>query len=97
MATGEITFTWVNITAKKIAFEIVPLSGKEYLAGQATNSKVVARGSGRWRDDVDATCRVVHTVRGVDRYYQIEAVLPDLDSGLGWMTLPMSQGVNDGE
>jgi SPP1 family predicted phage head-tail adaptor len=95
-SSGEVTFTWIAITPKKLACEIVPLSGKEYLAAESTQSKVIARAAMRYRTDVDATCRMEHTVGGVTRYYQIEAVLPDLDSGLGWMTLPLSQGVNDG-
>lgn len=47
----------------------------------------------RKRSDIDATCRGVHN----QTLYQVEAVLPDPESGLEYMTMPFSQGVNDGQ
>ncbi len=95
-STGEIKYTWQSITTKQIAAEVAPLSAKEFLASAALQSEIIARITIRWRADVTAKMRVLHTVRGVDRYYNIEGVLADPKSGLEWMTLPCSQGVNDG-
>ena len=46
----------------------------------------------RYRDDIASAWRVVH--KGC--VYNIEGVLPDDNSGLEYLTLPCSQGVNDG-
>ena len=95
-STGEVTYVWQNLTAKKLAAEIAPSSTREFIASAAFQSEIVARIVIRWRADVTAKMRVVHTLRGVDRYYNIEGILPDPKSGVEWLTMPCSQGVNDG-
>lgn len=53
--------------------EIVPLSGREFVAAQAVQAGVTTRITIRWRAGVTAAMRVVH---GAD-VYNIKAVLPD--------------------
>jgi SPP1 family predicted phage head-tail adaptor len=92
VTTGEVTTSWQSISAKPIAAAVDPLSARELIAAQAVQSQVVARIVIRWRPDLDASMRIVH--RGL--IYDIAGVLPDKDSGLEYITLPVSQGVNDG-
>lgn len=93
--TGNITESWadkwVNVPAA-----ISPLSGREFIAAQSTQSEVTGRITIRWRDGLDASMRIVHTVKGTARIYNIEAILADADSGLEYLTLMVSSGVNDG-
>lgn len=90
--TGEMTTSWQSISAKRIAAAVEPLSARELIAAQAVQSQVVARVVIRWRSDLEASMRIVY--RG--QYYDIAGVLPDKDSGLEYITLPVSQGVSDG-
>lgn len=53
----------------------------------------MARITIRYRQDIDATWRVVHG----GKFYNVEGVLADKDSGLEYQTLPVSQGVSDGQ
>jgi SPP1 family predicted phage head-tail adaptor len=53
--------------------EIVPLSGREFVAAQAVQAGITTRITVRWRDGITAAMRVVH---GAD-IYNIKAVLPD--------------------
>jgi len=66
---------------------IEPISGREFIASAATQSKVVARVVIRYRSDIDATCRIVHGAKT----YNIEGVLPDKDSGREYLTMPVSE------
>ena len=43
----------------------------------------------RYRDDITHDMRIVY--RG--KTYNIEAALPDMESGLEWLTLLVSEGV----
>lgn len=85
--TGEMVTTWTTI-AEPWA-EIVPMSGREFLAASAEQSEVRGRIVIRYREDVDASMRVVY--RG--KYYNIHAVLPDAESGLEHLTLMTGEGV----
>ncbi len=71
---------------------IEPLSAREFVAASATQSKVTARITIRYRDGIEPTMRIVH--RG--NLYNIEGVLADKDSGLEYLTLPVSEGVSEG-
>lgn len=84
---GELLQEWVTLATCWAAIE--PLSAREFIAASAEQSKVSARIVIRARDDIDASMRILH--RG--RYYNIEGILPDKDSGLEYITLPVSQGV----
>lgn len=93
---GEIAREWVEVATVRAAIE--PLSGREFIAAQATQSQVSARIVIRQRDDVDAACRLVHVRLGrPDVIYNVHGILADPDSGLEYLTLPCSQGVNDGQ
>lgn len=89
--TGEIRHEW-ELVADKVPAEITDLSVKEFIAAKAGQSEVSSRVRIRFREDVDATMRIIH--RG--DIYNIHGVQRDPDSGLEWLTLPCSRGVNDG-
>jgi len=88
--TGETTVTWRAVCYVWAAIE--PLSAKEFIAAQATQSQVMARIVIRYRDDVTPKMRAVHG----EKIYNIHGVLADLNSGREYLTLPVSEGVNDG-
>lgn len=88
--TGEMIPHWVSLAS--VHAKVEPLSAREFITASATMSKVSTRIVIRYRAGVDATMRIVY--RG--KVYNIEGVLPDLVSGLDYLTLPCSEGVNDG-
>jgi SPP1 family predicted phage head-tail adaptor len=94
-SSGDMVETW-NLVKAALACEIAPLSAREYLAAQALQSGVTTKLTIRWRMGINAKMRAVHRYKGVTTYYNIAGILPDPDSGLEWMTLPVSSGVNDG-
>lgn len=89
--TGEITHSWVDVWSS-VPAEIVPLSAREFIAAQSTQSEVVARMTIRYRDGLNAKMRIVH--KGTP--YNIAGILPDANSGLSYITIPLSYGVNEG-
>ena len=89
--TGTEITEWVPLW-ESVPAEVVPLSVREFVAAQAVQSKLSARIRIRWRPGVDASMRILHD----GRIYNIEGVLPDPDSGRAYLTLPCSEGVNDG-
>lgn len=88
--TGAVIVAWQEFGKAWSAIE--PLSAREFVASQAVQSEVVARITMRYRSDVTAKNRIVHN----GRVYNIEGVLADKDSGLEYMTLPCSEGLNEG-
>ena len=88
--TGEMTPTWVEVA--KIYASIEPLSARDFIDASSKQSKVSARVVIRYRAGVDSTMRIVHR----SKIYSIEGVLADPKSGLDYLTLPCSEGVNDG-
>lgn len=89
---GATEEQWVDQFGKLLPAEIVALSGRELIAAQAVQSRVATRIRMRWREGIEPSMRVVH--RGLA--YNVEAVLPDPDSGRRWITLNCSSGVNAG-
>lgn len=87
--TGAMNTTWNDVATVWSA--ISPLSAKEFITAQAEQSKVTARVTIRYRDDLDTSCRLYHAAK--DKYYNIEGILADKDSGLEYLTLPVSEGV----
>lgn len=76
-----------------VAASIEPLSAKDLIAAQAGQSEATARIVIRYRAGVLPTMRIVH--RG--QIYNIEGpALPDPRSGLEYLTILVSTGVNDG-
>lgn len=94
--TLEVTVTWSTVATVWAAIE--PLSAREFIQSAAMQSKVSARITIRYRAGVTAAMRLVHLVDGADgKVYNIEGVLADKESGREYLTLPVSEGVNDGE
>lgn len=89
--TGEMIDSWVTV-AEKIPAEIVPLSGREFIAAKAEQSEITARITIRYRKGINDTMRILHN----DRIYSIQAVLADDKSGIEHITLPVFEGVNNG-
>lgn len=87
--TGEMANGWADVGQMWASVE--PVSGREFIAGQATQNEVTARIVIRYRPGVTAAMRAVH--RGV--IYNIEAVLPDPRSGREYLTLMVSGGLTD--
>ena len=85
--TGAMTTTWTTLKNVWAAFDF--LSAREFTASQSEQSKVVARVTIRHMNGIDATMRILF--RG--KYYNIEGVLPDKDSGIEYLTIPVSEGV----
>jgi len=88
--TGYRDKAWVDVAP--LWAEVAPLSGREFIAAAATQSAVTARITIRHRAGVTNNHRIMHG--GV--IYNIEAVLPDANSGKEHLSLMCSTGVNDG-
>lgn len=88
--TGAQTVSWEPLA--DVWAEVAALSARELVAAKSVDSEVTMRVTIRQRDDVTDKCRVIH--RG--KILNIHGVLPDPVSGLEYLTLPCSEGVNDG-
>ncbi|RZI28275.1 head-tail adaptor protein [Pseudomonas sp. 770NI] len=88
--TGEMTPSWVEVA--KIWASVEPVSVNQFVSAATNQSKVSARIVIRYRKGIDPTMRILHR----DKIYNIEGVLADKVSGLEYLTLPCSEGVNDG-
>lgn len=88
--TGAISVSWQTVAT--VWAEIVPMSANEFVASQSMASEVTTRITIRYRSDVIPKMRVIHAVKNA--YYNIEGVLPDKDSGMEYLTLPCSNGLN---
>jgi SPP1 family predicted phage head-tail adaptor len=75
-----------------VSAEITAVSGRDLIAAQAVNSSVSTRIKVRYRPGFKANMRGTHR----DTVYNIEAVIPDPDSGRRYLTLLCSSGVNLG-
>lgn len=89
--TGESAIVWTDAWVN-IAAAIEPLSARELIAAQAQQSEVTTRITIRTLAGLSAEHRLLHN----GRIYNIAGVIPDPDSGQEWVTLPCSEGVNDG-
>lgn len=87
-AQEEVWVLW----ATGVPAEIGALSARELIAAQAVSSKVNTRIKMRYRSGLSASMRIRHR----DTIYNIEGVIPDPDSGIRFITLPCSSGVNSG-
>lgn len=88
--TGEMLVTWADVA--ELWASVEPLSAREFVASAAGQSQISARITIRYRQNIDANMRILH--RG--RIYNVEGVLADRESGLEYITLPCSEGTNDG-
>lgn len=89
-ADGGVVTAWATLHSK-VPAEIVPLSGREFVAAQAAQAGITARLTIRYMAGITPKMRVVH---GSD-IYNIEAVLPD-PTLRRHLTLMVSTGVNNG-
>lgn len=84
--TGAIKKEWVNLATIYCSFE--PLSVKDILTAQASNSKITARCIIRKREGIDTSMRVLYK----SKEYEIEGnPLEDAVSGNEYMTLTLSR------
>lgn len=88
--TGAVINTWRDVST--IWAEVSPLSAREFIAAQASQGEISTRITIRYRPGVTRKQRILF--RGA--IYNIEGVLPDPKSGREYLTLPCSEGVNDG-
>lgn len=89
--TGEmLVSSWDRVAV--IAAHVEPLSVRDFMQSQAEQSEVSARIKIRYRKGITANMRIVF--RG--QIYNIAGVLPDNHTGLDYMTIPVTQGVNEG-
>ncbi|MCU5775228.1 phage head closure protein [Winslowiella arboricola] len=88
--TGAVTPQWQDIA--KVWAEVVALSAREFIAAQASQSEITTRITIRYRAGLTSKHRILF--RG--QIFNIEGVLPDAVSGREYLTLPCSEGVNDG-
>jgi len=88
--TGEMVSGWEFVANPWAAKR--PSSAREFKQSQAGQSEVTGEFVIRYREGIDATMRIRH--RG--QIYNIEGVLPDDRSGREHLTIPYSEGVNDG-
>lgn len=91
--TGEMITGWTDWPqpgAKHWA-RIEPLSARDFIAAQAVQSQVTGRIVLRYREGMLPTMRILYR----NKIYSIHGVLPDADSGLEYLTLPVSEGVRD--
>ncbi|NIG13016.1 phage head closure protein [Pantoea sp. Al-1710] len=88
--TGDITLAWTTIAY--VWGEVAPLSGREFIAAQAVQTEISVRITIRYRSDITNDWRILFR----NQIYNIAAVLPDLLSGLDYITLPCTEGLNDG-
>lgn len=90
-SSGAVTVVWEYLATVWASVE--PLSVREFIQSQATQSEITARIMMRYRPDVNATVRFIHK----GKIYNPVGVLPDAQSGIEHITIPVSEGVNDGE
>lgn len=85
--TGEVEYEWVSLG--EVWASIEPLSVREFIQSQATQSQITARITIRQRDDIDASCRLLHVrLNRPTVIYGIVGPLADLFSGLEYLTMP---------
>lgn len=72
--------------------EVTALSGRELIAAQAVQSKVSTRIKARYRPGFKARQRATLG----ETVFNIEAVIPDPDSRIRYVTLLASSGINEG-
>lgn len=88
--TGEMIPDWSEVDT--VWAEKRPSSAREFKQSKAGQSEISGAFRIRYRDDLNAAMRITHN----GKVYNIEGVLEDNESGLEWLTLPYSEGVNDG-
>lgn len=88
---GGIELSWANVFPLVYA-KYDPLSGRELFANSQMQSEVTTRFTIRHREGLNTKQRVLFK----NRIYNIHAVVEDNVSGLEWITLHCSEGLNEG-
>lgn len=88
---GAVEETWVAVLSDQPA-EIVPLSGREFIAAQSVQAGVTTRITLRY--NAEAITEAMRIIHGSDTY-NIKAVLPD-SSLRRHITVMAQKGVNNG-
>lgn len=90
-AEGGFMTEWFTIYPKIYA-AVQPMSAREIFIASAGQSSATYRFIVRFKEDIMATQRLLYR----NEFYNIEGVIPDEDSGLEYLTLICSKGVNNG-
>lgn len=89
--TGDPVITWQPVYSS-VPAAVNFLSAREFISANAVQSEIVGRITIRFLPNLTAKMRIVHN----GQIYNPKAWLPDNDSGLEYLTAPVSVGVNDG-
>lgn len=89
--TGEIVRTWTALHSK-VPARIEHLSVREFLQSKADQSEIAARITIRYRAGLTADMRILHG----STVYNPAGFLADNKSGQEYLTIPCSQGINEG-
>lgn len=98
--SGGITTEWKTVFAD-VRAAIEPVSTREFLSASKEQSDVNTKIIVRFRPGLNATQRILHGVKccaaSVGReIYNPAGFLRDKESGLEYVTIPCSLGVNEG-
>lgn len=83
---------WVTVFPRVYA-SIEPLSVRDLMAAGAEQSQVSARITIRYRPGINHGMRIIHG----EEVYNILGLQRDPESGMEWLTIPVSQGVRGAE
>lgn len=87
---GELINSWIDIAT--VWAKVRASSAREFTESRNYQNEITGTITIRYRNDLDGKCRIIW--RG--RIYNIEGILEDPVSNLEYLTIPVSQGVNDG-
>ncbi len=90
-SSGDAVRSWSALHSS-VPAAIEPLSARDFIAASAVQSQIVARITIRYRAGLNASMRLNHN----GTIYNISGILPDKDSGLEYLTMPVTAGVNEG-
>ena len=91
--SGETVKRWIDVESVWAAIE--PISAREFIQSSAFQSSVSARIIVRVPSEFEITAdmRIVHSrIKRPVVIYNIHGVFPDPDSGLDYITMPVSTG-----
>lgn len=88
---GSNVIAWVDKFTKVYA-SCEPLSGRELMNQGNVENEVTTRFKIRYREGVLPQQRIVYR----NKFYDIKSVIPDNESGLEWLTILCTEGLNDG-
>lgn len=86
--SGDEVVVWENLFTDIYA-AIEPLSVRDFVAAQAAQSEIVARVIIRYREGLTASMRILHK----SEIYSPAGWLPDMESGVCYLTAPVSLGL----